>query len=47
MNKLTTYLQLSPLYPLKGRIATNKCQTNLVTNTPPAGGEGVNKYDNK
>lgn len=34
-------LQLSPLYPLKGRITTNLLHAILTTNTPLRG-QGVN-----
>ncbi len=34
MNKVTTYLQISPLYPLKGKIAANNHLTKLVVNAP-------------
>jgi hypothetical protein len=40
------YLQFSPLYPLKGRIAANISLSKLATNTPLRG-QGVRKYDNK
>ena len=41
-----TYLQFSPLYPLKGRISTNIRLSRLATITPLRG-QGVSKYDNK
>jgi len=40
------YLQFSPLYPLKGRIAANISLFWLAANTPLRG-QGVSKYDNK
>jgi len=30
MNNIMTYIQFSPLYPLKGRIAANKSLSRLV-----------------
>jgi len=47
MNNMIRYKQFSPLYPLKGRIAANISLLKLVTITPPTGGQGVSKYDNK
>lgn len=44
MDGIMTYLQLSPLYPLKGKIASNKSQNKLATNTPLRG-QGVRKYN--
>jgi hypothetical protein len=41
-----TYQQTSPLYPLKGRIASNISRKKLRTITPPAGGQGENKCGN-
>ena len=41
MNKILKYLQLSPLYPLKGTIVTNEDKTKLVVNAPLRG-LGVN-----
>jgi len=41
------YFQFSPLNPLKGRIAANMNLSRQVTITPPAGGQGVSKYDSK
>jgi hypothetical protein len=43
---IMTYLQLSPLYPLKGRIAVNFSRNKLVTITPLRG-QGVSRCDNK
>ena len=40
MNKIMLFLQLSPLYPLKGRIAVNVSQTKLATNPPLRGSGG-------
>ena len=40
-----TYLILSPLYPLKGRIAANLINSMLTT-ISPLRGQGVSKYDN-
>lgn len=42
MNEVMTYLQISPLYPLKERIATNKHQTKLAV-IAPFRGLGVKK----
>jgi len=42
---MMTYLQFSPHYPLKGRIAANKGQKNLVVNIPLRG-LGVNGIEN-
>jgi len=47
MNNIMKYIQFSPLYPLKGRIAANKSLSRLANITPPAGGQGVIIYDNK
>lgn len=47
MDSIMTYLLLSPLYPLKGKIASNMSQNKLATITPPAGGLWVSKYNNK
>jgi len=41
-----TYVQFSPLYPLKGRIAANKSLFRLA-NITPLRGQGVIIYDNK
>ncbi len=41
-----TYLLLSPLYPLKGRIAVKLNQLELATNTPLRG-QGVSRCVNK
>lgn len=41
MNNKMKCMQFSPLYPLKGRIAAYKCQTNLVV-IAPLRGLGVN-----
>jgi len=38
-------LQLSPLNPLKGRIAGNILTCNFGTNAPSTDGLRVNKYD--
>jgi hypothetical protein len=38
------YLQLSPLYPLKGRIASNISHNKFGTITPLRG-QGVKKYN--
>ena len=46
MNNIMTYLQFSPLYPLKGRISANIRLSRLATITPLRG-QGVSKYDNK
>jgi hypothetical protein len=45
MNKIMTYLQSSPLYPLKGRIAVNFSRNKLATITPLRG-RGVSRCDN-
>jgi len=42
MNNIMTFLQLSPLYPLKGRIAANISLPKLATITPLRG-LGVSK----
>ena len=44
-NNIMTYLILSPLYPLKGRIAAN-LSNNMLTTISPLRGQGVSKYDN-
>jgi hypothetical protein len=46
MINLMTCIQLSPLYPLKGRIVSYLSLNKLVMITPLRG-KGVNKYDNK
>jgi hypothetical protein len=46
MNKIMG-LQLSPLYPLKGKIASAISRNNFVAITPPTGGQGVSKCINK
>jgi hypothetical protein len=45
MNNIMTYLQSSPLYPLKGRIAVNFSRKKLATITPLRG-QGVSRCDN-
>jgi hypothetical protein len=37
MNKVTVYLQLSPLYPLKGKIVARNFLAILIVNTPLRG----------
>jgi protein required for attachment to host cells len=37
MNKETTYLRISPLYPLKGKIAVNNHLTKLIVIAPLRG----------
>jgi hypothetical protein len=37
----------SPLYPLKGRIASILIQNKFGANTPPTGGQGVNRNYSK
>jgi hypothetical protein len=46
MNNILLYLQLSPLYPLKGRFVANIGNTKLAT-ISPLRGLGVSKQDNK
>jgi hypothetical protein len=46
MNILMTVILLSPLFPLKGRIATYINQANLAT-IPPLRGQGVSKLEDK
>jgi len=40
MNNIMTYIQFSPLYPLKGRIAANKSLSRLANITPLRGQGG-------
>jgi len=45
MNSVMKYLQLSPLYPLKGKFAVhNSCE--MFTTITPLRGQGVSKLDN-
>jgi hypothetical protein len=46
MNIIMTVIFLSPLFPLKGRIATYINQTNLAIITPLRG-QGVGKLEDK
>ena len=41
-NNIMTYLLLSPLYPLKGRIAAN-LSNSMLTTISPLRGQGVSK----